>query len=91
LSIQSVDKAIYLESLTPSNGAFCDDSNCPILWAQSELATNPNATLEFSPSSINFGDVPVATPEPPLWMLALAALVVVSWCRTLKRRTPSTL
>ena len=66
LSIQSVDRAIYLEFLTPSNGPYCDDNNCQIVWLSSEIAINPNATLSFNPSSLNFGDVPVVnTPEPP--------------------------
>jgi hypothetical protein len=55
----------------------------PLVWDQAEIATNPNATVSITPSSINFGDVPVGqcvstepvtTPEPGVWLLCLAAL-----------------
>jgi hypothetical protein len=87
-SIQSVDRAIWLESLTPSNGPYCNDNNCSLVWTVSTIAVDPNLTLSFTPSSLNFGEVVVGTtwtgspgssvptPEPSTLTLAFLGLIV---------------
>jgi hypothetical protein len=82
LSINAVLRAITLEK---SFGfSYCDDSTCPIVWAQSTIAIDTRAGVGLSPSEINFGSVPVSTPEPSL----LALLGVPLFVLFLKARKP---
>jgi hypothetical protein len=82
LSINSVLKAIGLEQ---SWGAtYCDDLNCSIAWLQSTVAIDDGAQLSLSPTSINFGDVPISTPEPSTLLLLLPVLIAA--CLAIWRR-----
>ena len=76
LSIESVLRAISIEAgwLT-----FCNLQNCDIANLQSTVAINPDASVSLTPSSINFGEVPVtSTPEPTvLVLLALGLLALM--------------
>jgi len=73
LSINAVLKAIALEK---SFGLkFCDDFNCQIAWDQSTVAIDDRVSIGFTPSALNFGEVPVSTPEPSVIVLLLVALV----------------
>jgi len=38
---------------------------------QSRIAIDPGATVVVTPSALYFGEVPVATPEPEVWILML--------------------
>jgi hypothetical protein len=73
LSIESVLRAIQIEA-----GAgwlvVVGQSTDPIVWSQASTAINPNATVSLNPSAINFGEVPVQTPEPGEWILLLTGL-----------------
>ena len=78
-SIWSVDHAIAIE-----------DCVCSLAWLQSTIAIDPNATLGFTPSAVNFGAVRVATPEPPTWILVVGTLTIafLIWLVLHRRRPP---
>jgi hypothetical protein len=83
LSIESVLKAIGLyvwdggpTEITKDQTAF------QVVWIQSHIAIDPRLTVEFDTTAINFGEVPVSTPEPMTFVLVLMGLVwlgVVRW------------
>jgi hypothetical protein len=74
LSIESVLRAISLYVWSSGPVAVTSESAEPIVWAQSRTAINPDATVVISPASINFGEAPVQTPEPEVWILMLLGL-----------------
>jgi hypothetical protein len=73
LSIESVLRAIQIEA---GAGWIVVGSSAtdPIVWFSAETAVNPAATVSLTPSAINFGEVPVQTPEPEVWILMLLGL-----------------
>jgi hypothetical protein len=74
LSILSVLKAISLYDYLGGPGIITGPDREPVVWAQARLATNPDATVSLTPSALNFGEVPVQTPEPEVWILMLLGL-----------------
>jgi hypothetical protein len=61
------------------------DTDAPIVFAQSNIAIDPNAGVGLSPNALYFGTV--ATPEPATWALLLAGLLwVFAFTRKPKQR-----
>jgi len=76
LSINAVLKAIGIEQ-SIAGLSFCNLTNCIIANAQSTVAIDPNAGVSITPDTINFGEVPVNTPEPAtLGCLALGLIAL---------------
>jgi len=67
LSMDSVLRAISLYAW--AGVPISSESLQPIVWLQSRLAINPDATVIVTPSSITFADAPVSTPEPSTVLL----------------------
>jgi hypothetical protein len=85
LSEEAVLRAVWILATYGYNGPVTEITSADVLvWDQSIAAVNPNASISVSPSSLNFGDVPVATPEPAIWLLCVAALGVFCWLRKFK-------
>jgi hypothetical protein len=70
LSETSVLRAIWIEGYYIGE-TYCDKSDCSIMWAQSNIAINPLASVTLTPAVMNFGDVlihpvidPVSAAEP---------------------------
>jgi len=80
LSINAVLRAIWIEQFY-GGLTYCDRDNCPIAWSQSTIAINGFASATLTPSSIDFGEVPVATPEPEEWILLLTAVAAFALLR----------
>jgi uncharacterized protein (TIGR03382 family) len=85
LSENAVLKAVSLYVWPGGPAAITSESEEPVVWAQSRVAIDPNATVSLDPGTIDFGQVPV--PEPPVWTMCLAALTTFSWLWM--RRRPS--
>jgi hypothetical protein len=87
LSEQSVVRAISLYVWQGGPSIISSASVEPVVWLQSEIAINPNATVSLTPSVINFGEVPVvSTPEPAVWILMLMGLMAFAlWRRGFAR------
>ena len=79
LSIAAVLKAIRIEA-DPIYGAglsFCNLTNCTIANTQSTIAVDDRVSVVITPAALDFGEVPVATPEPSVfWFLALGTIVL---------------
>lgn len=87
LSIEAVIRAIGIDNTRWVGWASTD----PITWLQSDIAIDPGASIGITPSALYFGEVNVATPESPMWMLIIAILVLVgAWCgwKWLRKPTP---
>jgi hypothetical protein len=91
-SEDSVLKAItlYLWPGGPAN--ISSEALEPIVWIQSKIAINPDATVTVTPSALDFGEVlvsdPVSTPEPSvllLFVLGTACLVGYGITRRFER------
>lgn len=89
LSIAAVLRAITIEA-DPVYGfglTFCNLANCIIANAQSTIAIDDQVSVTLTPASIDFGEVPIATPEPStLAMLACAGFSLITL--DLQRRKP---
>jgi len=91
-SEDSVLKAItlYLWPGGPAN--ISSEALEPIVWIQSRIAINPDATVSVTPSALFFGEIavsdPVSTPEPSVLLLFWLgfACVVASWFASRKFR-----
>jgi hypothetical protein len=86
LSIESVVRAIGIDELTFHSGfvGFADVD--PITWLSSTIAIDPGATIVITPDALDFGEVPVATPEPAGWILMLMGLTAFTlWRRGFAR------
>jgi len=56
------------------------------VWLQSRIAIDPGATVVVTPSALYFGEVPVVTPEPEVWILMLLGLTAfILWRRGFAR------
>jgi hypothetical protein len=88
LSEQSVLRAIWIEA-TYFGEKWCDRKNCEIMWSQSNIAIDDRASLTITPSSIDFGSVPVVVaPEPSsLLLTGIGLLGIAAFC-SLRRRSP---
>jgi len=76
LSIDAVLKAISIYDWLGGPTLITDAQAEPIVWAQSNMAIDTGASVSLTPTSINFGNTPISTPEPStLWMLLPLALV----------------
>src|SRR5882724_1656340 len=64
LSIQCVLKAISLYVWEGGPIAITSETEEPIVWQQSRIAVDTRVGVELDPTFINFGDLPVSTPEP---------------------------
>jgi hypothetical protein len=85
LSINAVLRAIWIEQFY-GGLTYCDRDNCPIAWSQSTIAINGFASATLTPSSIDFGEVPVVTPEPEVCTLMLMGLTAFTlWRRGFAR------
>jgi hypothetical protein len=74
LSEDSVLRAISLYVWDGGPTLISSESLEPVVWIQSRIAINPNLTVTLTPASLDFGNVPVATPEPAGWILLLTGL-----------------
>jgi hypothetical protein len=72
-SVNSVLKAVSLEQ-SIDGLTFCNRTDCTIANEQSTIADNPNVSITIAPSRLDFGDVPVSTPEPSFWLLLVAGI-----------------
>jgi len=50
----------------------------PVVWAQSLLAINPDATVSVWPESITFAPAPVSTPEPSVLLLLVLGVACLT-------------
>lgn len=74
LSIDAVLKAIGIYVWPGGPTQITDAQNEPIVFVQSEMAIDTGAGVSLSPTSIDFGSVPVSTPEPSSALLLLLPL-----------------
>jgi len=83
MSIESVLKAIGLYVWPGGPDEITkDQTEFQVVWLQSHIAIDPRLTVGFDTAAINFGEVPVSTPEPMTLILVLMGLVwlgVVRW------------
>jgi hypothetical protein len=77
LSIESVVRAIGIDELTFHSGYVGFANVDPITWLSSTIAIDPGATIVITPDALDFGEAPVATPEPAGWILMLIGLAAV--------------
>jgi hypothetical protein len=75
LSINAVLKAIGLYVWPGGPTEITDEKAEPVVWTQSRIAINPNVTVSITPTSIDFGDVPITTPESSTIAFLFAGLV----------------
>ena len=71
LSINSVLKAISVYLWLGGPTLITDAQSEPVVWWQSETAIDTRVSVSLSPSSIDFGDTPVSTPEPMTMLLVV--------------------
>jgi len=79
LSIAAVLKAITIEA-DPVYGfglTFCDRTNCWLANLQSTIAIDDRVSVVITPSFIDFGNVPVSTGEPGVFLLVAAGYLVL--------------
>ena len=69
LSIDAVLKAISIYVWPEGPTLITDAQSEPVVWWQSETAIDTRASLSLSPTSIDFGDTPISTPEPSTLLL----------------------
>jgi hypothetical protein len=74
LSIESVLRAISLYAWDGGPTMITSEQAEPVVWIQSRIAIDDRLTVSFTPSSLDFGSEPVATPEPAGWILLLIGL-----------------
>jgi hypothetical protein len=99
LSEQQVLRAISLSIRQYSVGgvwfgdSYCDQSNCVIVWLQSNVATNDLARATLTPAVLDFGNVNIivpqrslATPEPGTLSLVSIGIAMLGLTAYLKRR-----
>ena len=81
LSVEAVLKAISLYTFPGGPALITSETDEPIVWAQSRIAIDPQATVSLNPPSLDFGSQPVTTPEPEAWVLLLigVAAFVIWW------------
>jgi hypothetical protein len=92
LSIESVVRAIGIDEDTFHSGYVGFANIDPITWIQSNIAINPDAHIVITPERLQFGEVPVVTPEPAGWILMLMGLTAFTlWRRGFARVRCSTL
>jgi hypothetical protein len=84
LSEDSVLRAIdlYLWAGVPISSATLQ----PLVWLQSTIAINPDATVGITPSRIDFGEAPVNTPEPSVMLLFVLGLACMCAAWLVSRR-----
>ena len=82
LSENAVLRAITLYVWTGGPTSISSATLEPVVWTQSTIAINPDATVSLTPTSLDFGkELVVSTPEPSLLLLlALGSVcLLLSW------------
>lgn len=100
LSFAAVLRAIWLEETLLGATTITDSTDEPFPFIQSTIAIDDRVSIEVFVNGvlyqngevINFGDVPVVSPEPStilLFTIALLSLALMQWARKSLRQTYS--